>query len=110
MIRALLNPYVILAFVGSVGTAWLVGGWQGYGRGEAAAEARMEAAREATQRELFRAGEALSRQGQELAELKAGQDQKAREFEDAARGNLGDARPGIGADGMRSLDRLWGAP
>lgn len=109
MIR-LLNPYVIIGLIVLVVGAWTVGGVQGYRQGEAAAEARVEAARQAMQRELFKAGEELSRQGHELAALRAGQDQKAREFEDAARGNLGDARPGIGADGMRELDKLWGAP
>lgn len=110
MIRRLLNPWLILAFVGAVGAAWLAGGWQGYWRGEAAAEARMEAERQKLQRELFRAGERLSQQGVELEALRADQDNRQREFEDAARGNLADDRPGIGADGMRSLDRLWGSP
>jgi hypothetical protein len=109
MIR-LLNPYLILGLIALVVGAWTVGGVQGYRQGAAAVEARVEAAREAMQRELFKAGEELSRQGAELAALKADQDQKVREFEDEARGNLGDARPGIGADGMRSLDQLWGAP
>lgn len=110
MMRALLNPYVVIGFLALVIGAWVAGGVQGYRQGAAAVEARVEVARQAMQRELFKAGEELSRQDAELAALKADQENRTREFEDAARGNLGDARPGIGADGMRELDALWRAP
>jgi hypothetical protein len=110
MNRASLTPWVILAFVASVGSAWVAGGWLGHARGEAAAEARHELVREKLQRNLFAAGEKIARQGMELEELRADQDTRQREFEDAARGNLADDRPGIGPDGLRAIDRLWGAP
>lgn len=109
MIR-LFNPYVLIGFSVLIVGAWITGGVQGYRQGAAAVEARVEAARQAMQRELFKAGEALSRQDAALAALRADQESRTREFEDAARGNLGDARPGIGADGMRELDALWRAP
>ena len=110
MMRLLPNPWLILAVLLSIGAAWAGGNWLGYSRGFAAAEARHELAREKLQRDLFAAGERISRQGVELDELRADQDNRQREFEDEARGNLADDRPGIGADGLRALDKLWGSP
>jgi hypothetical protein len=92
--------------------AFILGGvWaHGHKEGEEAATARHEKARRVLQERLFVAGEELSRQAEAIAALEADQDMRVREFEDEARGNLDDARPGIGADGLRQLDALWGAP
>lgn len=96
----------IAAVVFAVSGAWLLG----HSAGERTVEARQEAARQRLQRDLFAAGERLSEQGAALEAMRADQDRTAREFEDAVRSDVGDDRPGIGVDGLRALDRLWGAP
>ena len=110
MIRAVLNPWLISAFLVFAGASYMLGRSQGYTLGQAVAEAKTEAARVALQKGLFAAGEELSRQSFELEQLRADQQTRQREFEDAARGDPANARPGIGLVGLQDLDRLWSAP
>lgn len=94
---------------GSVALAlavWLV--WShGYGAGEAAEVARNEAERIERQQELFDLADRLSEREAELERYRDAQDALSQDLEDAARADPDNARPGIGADGLRRLERRW---
>lgn len=61
------------------------------------------------QREVFTLGEELSRKIAELEKTEAEKLELANELEKEAFNSSGAQRPGIGADGLRRLERRWGA-
>lgn len=87
-----------------------VGGivWQlGYNRG--AADVRSAVAQEVrqTQQRLFRTAESLSESNARLQAALAQNGDLLRRLEDAARADPDNARPGVGSDGMRRINRAW---
>ncbi|GAB5432165.1 MAG: hypothetical protein EpisKO_15350 [Epibacterium sp.] len=87
-------------------SVWLV--WDhGYDAGKAAEAARNEAERIERQQELFDLADRLSERETELERYRDAQDALSQELEDAARADPDNARPGIGSDGLRRLERRW---
>lgn len=87
--------------------------WYGHTRyqsGYAAAEAAAEADRIATQEELFKSGQRIAQLAAALEAAKSERANMAQELENAARQDPDGHRPGIGPDGVRRLERRWGAP
>ncbi|WP_065329973.1 hypothetical protein [Tritonibacter mobilis] len=85
---------------------WFV--WSsGFAAGEAAEMARNEAQRKLKQHELFQLADRLSDREAELERYRSAQFELSQEMEDAARADPDNARPGIGAAGLRRLERRW---
>ena len=97
---------------GLIGALALAGAsfFYGHYKGVELEKGRQEQSRLATQEQLFKLGEDLSRRAAEIETLKREREQYVQEIENEALDSLGSGNPGIGTSGMQRLERRWGTP
>jgi hypothetical protein len=103
MFRLRVLFFLVFAAAGAGGLWWV--SELSFLRGQRLAEQRHLAAEAARQARLMQLAERLSRAESERLEAEEARDDLAREMDAAARNDVNSARPALGLDGVRRLNR-----